>query len=334
MKNERKMPDFGEGTFSQLILDFILYKRSCGLKYEDSAEYVLRAINRKLTDYAVKKPVLSKEMVDSLVKKRPHEQYSTQSRRICLLRQLALYMSWRGIDAYVYPELSIHKEEKTFVPYLFTDSEINSVFWVADHLPPVIRRPFYHMVYPVLIRLLYSCGLRLSEALNLRIRDVDMELATLYIDKSKKSKSRVVAMSASMNIVLRKYIVNRYGDVNCPGRYVFEAPDGGRYNRGSARNGIMRVFKDAGLPWLVSGRHPRVHDLRHNFSVRAMEKMQKTGMDLYCTLPLLSVYLGHKGIHETERYLRLPQFRMDEIASSGSKLVEGMIPEVEWNDED
>lgn len=109
MKNERKMPDFGEGVFSQLILDFILYKRSCGLKYEDSVEYMLRAISRKLNDYDVTEPVLSKEMVDCLVKKRPHEQYSTQSRRICLLRQLALYMSWRGIDAYVYPELSIHK---------------------------------------------------------------------------------------------------------------------------------------------------------------------------------------------------------------------------------
>ena len=332
MKNERKMPDFGEGAFSQLILDFISYKRSCGLKYEDSAEYVLRTINRKLNDDAVKEPVLSKEMVDSLVKKRPHEQYSTQSRRISLLRQLAIYLSWRGIEAYVYPELSIHNEERTFVPYLFTDSEMHSIFSTADHLPIIIRRPFYHMVYPVLIRLLYSCGLRLSEALNLRIRDIDMESATLYIDKSKKSKSRVVAMSASMNKVLRKYIGNRYGDTICTERYVFEAPDGGRYNRGSARNGIMRVFKDAGLPHLTSGRHPRVHDLRHHFSVKAMEKMQESGMDLYCTLPLLSVYLGHKGIRETERYLRLPQFRMDEIASSSSKLVEGMIPEVEWDD--
>lgn len=334
MKNEKRMPVFEDGVFKELILDFISYKRSCGLKYEDSVEYVLRVINTKLNEYAVKEPNLSKEMVDNLVKKRSHEQYSTQSRRICLLRQLAIYMSWRGFDAYVYPELSIHKEEKTYVPYLFTDSEMDSVFWAADHLPLVTRRPYYHMVYPALIRLLYSCGLRLSEALNLRIRDIDIELATLYIDKSKKSKSRVVAMSTSMCKVLQKYIVNRYGYTVCPERYVFEAPDGGRYNRGSARSGIVRVFRDAGLPCLVSGRHPRVHDLRHIFSVRAMEKMQKSGMDLYCTLPLLSAYLGHKGIRETERYLRLPQFRMDEIAFSGNKLVEGMIPEVEWNYED
>lgn len=334
MKNEKRMPVFEDGVFKELILDFISYKRSCGLKYEDSVEYVLRVINTKLNEYAVSEPNLSKEMVDKLVKKLSHEQYSTQSRRICLLRQLAIYMSWRGFDAYVYPELSIHKEEKTFVPYIFTDSEMDSVFWAADHLPYVARCPYYHMVYPVLIRLLYSCGLRLSEALNLRIGDVDIELSTLYIDKSKKSKSRVVAMSISMCKVLQNYIVNRYGDTGYPERFVFEAPDGGRYNRGSARSGIVRVFKDAGLPCLVSSRHPRVHDLRHIFAVRSMEKMQKDGMDLYCTLPLLSTYLGHKGIRETERYLRLPQFRMEEIAFSGNKLVDGMIPEVEWNYED
>lgn len=334
MKSERRMPDFDEGIFKELILDFISYKRSCGLKYEDSVEYVLRDINRKLNNYAIKEPALTKEMIDNLVKKRPHEQYSTQSRRISLLRQLALYLSWRGINAYVYPELSIHNEERTFVPYLFTDFEMNSVFSVADRLPPISRYPFYHMVYPVLIRLLYSCGLRLSEALHLRIRDIDMEAATLYIDKSKKSKSRVVPMSVSMNKVLWKYISKRYGDKICPERYVFEAPDGGRYNRGSARSTIMNIFKYAGLPHLTGSKHPRVHDLRHYFSVKAMEKMQESGLDLYCTLPLLSVYLGHKGIRETERYLRLPQFRMDKIASSGSKLVEGMIPEVEWHDED
>lgn len=333
MKNKRKMPEFDEGVFKELILEFISYKRSCGLKYEDSVEYVLRVINRKLNDYDVKEPILSKEMVENLVEKRPHEQYSTQSRRISLLRQLAKYLSWRGFDAYVYPELSIHKEEKTFVPYLFTDSEITSIFYVSDHLQPVGRSPYYHLVYPVLIRLLYSCGLRMSEALNLRVKDVDIQSATLYIDKSKNYKSRIVPMSVSMTIVMGKYIVNRYEDNPFLERYVFEAPDGGRYNRGSVRQAIINIFKKAGLPYLINGRHPRVHSFRHNFAVKAMEKMQKSGMDLYCTLPLLSVYLGHKGIRETERYLRLPQFRMDEIASSGNKLVEGMIPEVEWNDE-
>jgi integrase/recombinase XerD len=334
MKSDKKMPVFEEGIFKSLILDFISYKRSCGLKYEDSIEYVLRIINKELNKYDVKEPVLSKEMVDALVKKRSHEEYSTQAKRIGILRQFAKYLLWRDINAYVYPELSIHKEAKTFIPYLFTDSEMQSIFNVADHLQPLERYPYYHMVYPVLIRLLYSCGLRLSEALFLKIRDIDMIECTLYIDKSKKSKSRVVAMSETMSKNLWRYLRKRYGKTPYPERYVFEAPDGGRYNRGGIRSTIINIFKRAGLPYLVSERHPRVHDLRHQFSVKSMEKMKASGMDLYCALPLLSVYLGHKGLGETERYLRLPQFRMNEIAFSGSKLVEGMIPEVRWNGED
>ncbi|NCU27436.1 hypothetical protein EOM86_12095 [Candidatus Nomurabacteria bacterium] len=334
MKNDRKGPVFDEGVFVKLILEFISYKRSCGLKYEDSAEYMLCVMNKTLNTFAVNEPKLTKEMVDDLVKKRPHEKFSTQARRICLVRQFAIYLSWRGIDAYVYPELSTHKEERTFVPYLFTDSEMHSIISVADSLQKVNRYPFYQMVYPVLIRLLYSCGFRLSEALNLKIRDINSEAATVYIDKSKNSKSRLVPISGSMNQVLLKYVEKRYGDRQYPERYVFESPDGGRYSRGSARGTIMNIYKNAGLPHIISCRHPRVHDLRHNFSVRAMEKMRKSGMDLYCMLPLLSVYLGHKGVRESERYLRLPKFRMDELASSGAKLVEGMIPEVEWNDKD
>lgn len=332
MKNEKKMPDFDEGAFSQLIIDFISYKRTCGLKYEDSAEYTLHVINRKLNSFNMKEPILSKEMVESLTEKRIHESYFTQAKRVTLLRQLAIYLNYRGLEAYIYPDISMHNEEHSFVPYIFTDSEIDAIFSVADHLPNKNNYPFYHRVYPVLIRLLYSCGLRLSEALNLKIKDVNQDLATLHIDNSKNSKTRIVAMSTSMNKVLHKYIANRYGDMACFERYVFEAPDGRRYSRGSVRGTILKIFKCAQLPHLISGRHPRVHDLRHQFSIKAMEKMHESGMDLYCALPLLSMYLGHKGIRETEHYLRLPDFRMNEIASSSRKLVEDMIPEVNWDD--
>jgi integrase len=332
MKNNRQPVSFDEGIFKQLCLDFISYKRSCGLKYCDSAEYVLRFINRNLNEYDLSAPVLTKEMVERLTEKRLHEQFSTQSRRITLLRQFAIYLSYRGIDAYVYPGMSIHNEETTFVPYIFTNAEIEAIFNVADNLRPISRYPHYHLVYPVLIRLLYSCGLRLSEALNLRLKDINLDEGTLYIDKSKNSKSRVVPMSPSMTEVCRRYIDKRYGYVALE-RYLFEAPDGNRYNRGSVRFVIISIFKKAGLPRLANGLYPRVHDLRHNYAVQALEKMQKSGMDIYCALPLISAYLGHKGIRETERYLHLPEFRLEEISVSNKNLVRGMIPEVEWNEE-
>jgi len=323
-----ELPFFEQGSFTELVKGFIHYKRSCGLSYDDSAVYVLRQICGQLNQYSSENQELTQAMVFKVVEKRPHEQYSTHSRRITYIRQFAKYLDRKGYTAYIYPECSIHKEETTFVPYLFCNHEIERIMDVVDSLPKIRRYPHYHRVYPVLVRLLYSCGLRLSEALNLRIKHYELQEKTLMIKKSKNYKSRVVPISESMSIVLAKYLNSRFGSFPDVERYVFEAPDGSVYNRGSVRSTVYNIFKKAGLPHNVEEHHPNVHSFRHNFAVRAMEKMQNEEMDLYCTLPILAAYLGHKGIRETERYLRLPAFRMDEIANANKNLVEGMIPEV------
>jgi len=330
--DSKALPVFEDGPFTLYILDFIYYKRSCGLKYEDSAPCVLRMICHQMNQYPADNLEMTKEMVNALVAKRPSEAYSTQSRRISYLRQLAIYLNMRGIPAYIYPENSIHKEEKTFVPYLFTQDEINAVYQVADNLIRIKRYPNYEKVYPTLLRLLFSSGLRISEALNLKIRHFDYLDALLLIENSKNGKSRRIPLSASMSHVLIEYLEHRYGPAPDRERFIFEAPDGGRYSRGSVRSTIMNIFKGAGLPTVSDGYHPRVHDARHQFAVSAMEKMKAEGMDLYCAMPLLSTYLGHKGLRETEKYLWLPEFRMEEIAVSGDKLIEGMIPEVSWDE--
>ena len=324
----KALPIFEEGPFTDLVTEFILYKRSCGLSYVDSAAYTLRKICGQLNQYPSKNKELTQPMVFKIVEKRPHERYSTQSRRITYIRQFAIYLNRKGYMAYIYPECSIHKEETTFVPYLFSVHEIERIMDAADSLPKIRRYPQYHRVYPVLVRLLYSCGLRLSEALHLMVKHYDPQEKTILIEKSKNFKSRVIPISESMSLVLAAYLENRFGLCPEAEKYIFEAPDGNVYNRGSVRSTVYSIFKKAGLPHNIEENHPNVHSFRHNFAVRAMEKMQSEGMDIYCTLPVLAAYLGHKGVRETERYLRLPDFRMDEIANANNNLVEGMIPEV------
>ena len=324
---------FAEGTFTALIQSFIQYKRACGLKYEDSAEYVLRQICNQLNCYPIGRLELTKEMVLDVIEKRPHESYTTQARRITYIRQFAEYLNMKGYPAFIYWDEKVNDESPTFVPYIFNDEEIRRIFQIADNLPLIARYPYYHSVYPVLIRLLYSHGLRLSEALYLRIGHYNQCERTIYIDQSKNFKSRFVPLSESMANFLNVYLEKRFGCAPDTQRYIFEAPDGNVYNRSTVRHMILKIFTASGLPSILDGRHPRVHDLRHNQAIMAMEKMKAQGMDLYYTLPLLSIYLGHKGIRETEHYLRLPQFRMQEIAISDKHLVEGMIPEVFWDEE-
>jgi len=329
MKENKRPILFDKGPFKKLFLDFIYYKRGCGLKYEDSAEYTLRIINRRLNTYRLEKPVLTKKMIEDLAKKHPHETYATQSKRITFLRQFAQFLNNMEIEAYIYPEYYQHNEDGTFVPYIFSPEEITDIFKESDNLPTLSRYPGYSIVYPVLLRMLYSSGLRLSEALCLKIQDVDLEKGMLYIDKSKNNKSRFVPMSSTMVCVCRKYVMKMLV-FNPKGGYFFPAPDGGRYNRGSVRWSIIHIYERAGINKLPNGLYPRVHDLRHTQAVHSLEKLQAEGVDIYCSLPVLSAYLGHKGIRETEKYLRLPYFKYDEVALSSRMLTKGMIPEVQW----
>ncbi len=332
MEEHKNSALFECGIFKQLFLEFLEYKRGFGLKYEDSAVYTLRVINRKLNKYSLEQPVLSKSMVEELIKRRPYEAYSTQNRRITYLRQFALFLCRKGIDAHVYPERSIRKESHTFVPYIFSQEELLNIFKEADNLPLLANNPKYHIIYPALLRMLYGCGLRLSEALSLKIPDVDLISGTLFINKSKRCKSRIVPMSNSLQEVCSDYAKKMF-PATTEEEYFFPAPCGGKYSRSAVRSTILRIYARSGIKKLSNGLYPRVHDLRHTQAVYALEKMQAEGLDLYCFLPILSTYLGHQGISGTEKYLRLPYFKFDEVARSGNSLIQGLIPEVSWDEE-
>lgn len=83
-------------------------------------------------------------------------------------------------------------------------------------------------------------------------------------------------------------------------------------------------FKKADI-YTSFGVLPRVHDFRHTFSVHSLEQMIKNGFDIYCTLPFLSSFLGHKSIYSTEKYLRLVKENFSHIVNDNFNNV---FPEV------
>ena len=87
------------------------------------------------------------------------------------------------------------------------------------------------------------------------------------------------------------------------------------------------LLEEAGIPHRADGGRQRIHDMRHTFCVRALEQMQEKGFDLYTSLPLLSVYLGHKHITETEYYLRMLDEHFGSILDKSSIYSPDMFPE-------
>ena len=72
-----------------------------------------------------------------------------------------------------------------------------------------------------------------------------------------------------------------------------------------------------------------MHDLRHTFAVHSLQNAVKRGIDPYAYLPMLSVYLGHKTVNATERYLRLTAEAYPDFTKDIERIMNKIIPEVD-----
>jgi integrase len=156
---------------------------------------------------------------------------------------------------------------------------------------------------PALFRVLYGCGLRLGEALRLRVEDVDLTAGVLTIREAKFRKDRLVPLAASLQVYLQRYHAEM--GARSSDAIFFAAPHGRAYSTRTPYAMFRRMLRAAKIPHGGRGQGPRVHDLRHTFAVHRLEAWYREGADLSSKLPVLSTYLGHESIAGTQRYLQL-----------------------------
>lgn len=329
MKDKEKQFIF-DGPFKDFCNPFVAYKRSMGYKVGEPSLYTLRYLDDFFKRYNMLEPILTKEIVKDYTARRGNESRKTQHMRMSLIRQFALFMNSIGHDCYVHPKELI-PISKTFTPYIFTHDEIDRILKVLDHLAPTLRSIHYHLIYPMLFRMLYGCGLRINEALSLKTTEVDLENGILTVTKAKLNTSRLVPMSKSLTDYCKLYVQKMNLDMHGTG-YYYPSRDQGKYHSTPIYVKFKQFMKEANI-FPDGSVGPRVHDVRHTFSVHALEKMVANGMDIYCTLPILSTYLGHRGIESTEGYLRLTEEAYSGIINSMVPLYNGVFPEVTFVEE-
>lgn len=314
-------------TYFDIANEYVDYKQSLGFKYSYAQQSKVNKMLHFIYTNSKSEPILalSPELVNAYASKSGIESARTLHRRQSHIRQFAIFLNLRGIPAYVYPK-ELVKTTEDFVPYIFTKDEISRILQEADSIGPnknkFVNTPY---IYPAVIRLLYGCGLRVSEALALKCEHVDLDNGVLVIMNGKNNVSRLVPMSES----LRQYLFMYNSKVVRAGNpYFFPALNNERYSPTTILNQFKRLEEKAYISQLSTGKYPRVHDLRHTFSVHALEQMIHKGMDPYCSLPILSTYLGHKGIESTEKYLRLTKQYFIDILQCSYEDAEKIFPEV------
>ena len=203
MTTKRKVIQF-ESPIAPMINQLVQEKRASGYKY-NTMERVLKDFDNFLSHTTIKENELPKELVLQWVEKQPDEQASTQQRRIILVRQLARLMIRLGYSAYVPPYRFGTKRSYTFSPHIFTHKEIQKILYAVDQIKPNSLSPLRHLIMPEIFRLLYGCGFRLGEVLNLRVRDVDLQQGVVTIREGKHGKDRLVPPALDMIERLRAY---------------------------------------------------------------------------------------------------------------------------------
>lgn len=169
-----------------------------------------------------------------------------------------------------------------------------------------------------LILVLYCTGMRLGEAVRLRMVDVDLDLGTLMVQRS-KGRSRIVAIRADLIRELRRYVEARQRLVgehlHAEPQAFFLRKDASALTVKSASEALRRLLRELGLK-PPSGRvGARPYELRHAFAVHRLTAWAIAGVDVHAKLPWLSAYLGHLNVLGTEVYLKAtPQLL--ELASS------------------
>jgi len=291
--------------YKQLLDDFLSFKRSAGYKYLSEA-IIAKAFYTYTQTHPISKQGLTQKFMDAWATAQLQEGRKSLANRVGVLREFAIYLNMHGYKAYILKPIS-KANNKQFIPYVFSEKEIANIMQAIDTWPRSQHNSYNsNEVYPVLFRMLYGCGLRISEALNLKIKNVDTISSQIIIDVAKYDKQRIVFMSESLKNIVHEYKIKYLGSKDIDTTF-FQHKDGSVRKKHQAGNIFKQLLWMAHIPYLGRGKGPYLHNLRHTFACHSFYKMYMNGIDMNVGISLLSTYLGHESIQSTEKYLRLTQ---------------------------
>lgn len=192
-------------------------------------------------------------------------------------------------------------------PYVYSTGELQRLLDATAVLYHPASR-LQGATYRTLLLLLYGTGLRVGEAIALRLRDVDLTERVITVRDTKFYKTRLVATGLRLSRELAAH-VDRRSSLALP-----EGQDSAllcsRTGHGLSYGQVITVFQRvrfaAGIGRPAGElRPPRLHDLRHTAAVHRVIAWYRSGMDVQRLLPRLATYLGHVDIRSTQRYLQM-----------------------------
>jgi integrase/recombinase XerD len=219
----------------------------------------------------------------------------------------ALYLQWiRRFRRYcAVPEHALAPvKDSIFLPYIFSHEEVRRLLAAAAAHQ---GRFIWATMLRSLILVLYCTGLRLGEAVRLRMPDVDLDRGILMIRHS-KGRSRIVPVRVDLVAELHRYVAERQRLVDERRRRdpeaLFVRLDASPLTVTSASQALRRLLRKLGMKPPSGRTGARPYEFRHAFAVHRLTAWANAGVDVHAKLPWLSAYLGHQNVLGTEVYLK------------------------------
>jgi Site-specific recombinase XerD len=322
-----------KSVLAPFIKAFIELKEAAGIDTRTNKSNLLE-IDRFCFANNMAEPVITREIIEQWRKSRMNDGEGSLHNKYSLWAQLARFMIRHGYDCYV-PQLPRYTRSTRpgYAPYIFTHKQIEAILNESGKLIAYkCNMSCSLFCIPAVLRLLYSTGLRVSEALLIRNSDVRMDKGYIHIRKTKNGCERMVPINENLKIVLQQYLSYRdkipIAKIADPNRFFFIKPDGSPCIPQAVYKWFRKLLPKCNIPFSGNCQGPRVHDIRHTMAVHSLEQMVRNGIDLYASMPIISTCLGHKSLSATEQYVRLTYEMFPELAEQCSAIASFVYPRI------
>jgi len=204
------------------------------------------------------------------------------------------------------------------IPFIYSEDDIHRLMAAAASLAPAgTIRP---VTFATLFGLLAATGMRISEALALRLSDITDD--GLIIEKTKFKKSRLLPLHPSTRRALDNYLAVRLR-VATESAALLIGNTGEAVAYPTVISVFLRLTRSIGLRGPSGRGGPRIHDLRHTFAVRSLERCSRDAAAVSRHIVGLSTYLGHAHVTDTYWYLQASPALMTDMADAGEAMQRG-----------
>lgn len=291
--------------------DFLVYRKDAGYKY-DRLRWYLSTLDQYLVTTGAELHQITPDLILSFRSQLKGDS-GTANRVFIILRSFFDYLV--RIDCLKenpFKEIPpLH--ENSYIPFVFSPKQVDSILKI---LQMNIRKtkPYLFLAdlaaYNALL-MMARCGMRISEPLRLKDKDFRTEEKTVYIEKSKFHKDRLIPVPDAVADSITNFLSARntaLGKRPCANLLCAHK---GPVSKGLLYRSFHRAVKDAGIKSSkqITGNitfgHIRPHSFRHSFAVNTLKKSYERGLPPENVLPVLAAYMGHSDYRYTMKYLKV-----------------------------